>query len=48
MPNDGSAVIDDKEAADLVAYILQRNGYPAGKSPLGKATSEATIERPKK
>lgn len=47
MPNDGSAVISDQEATDLVAYILQQNGFPAGSAPLTK-TSAATIERPKK
>jgi polar amino acid transport system substrate-binding protein len=48
MPNDGSAVIDEREAADLVAYILQRNGYPAGDAPLGKVGADVTIDRPKK
>lgn len=47
MPNDGSAVLTDQEATDLAAYILQRNGFPAGSAPLAK-TSAATIERPKK
>jgi cytochrome c len=47
MPNDGSAVLSDQEATDLVAYILQRNGSPVGKAPLGKAGADATIERPK-
>ena len=48
MPNDGSATLSEAEAADLTAYILQQNGYPAGKSPLTKATATAVIERPKK
>jgi cytochrome c5 len=46
MPNDGSAVLNDQEATDLVAYILQQNGFAAGKTPLTKAT-EAVVERPK-
>jgi hypothetical protein len=48
MPNDGSAVVTDQEAIDLVAYILQQNGFPAGDKPLTKETASAVIERPKK
>jgi hypothetical protein len=46
MPNDGSATVTDEEAANLVAYILQQNGYPAGSTPLTKATASAVIQRP--
>lgn len=48
MPNDGSAVVTDEEAADLVAYILQQNGFKPGAAPLTKATAGAVVERPKK
>jgi len=48
MPNDGSAVVTDQEAVDLVAFILQRNGFPAGSKPLTKETASAVIERPRK
>ena len=48
MPNDGSAVINDDEGLNLLAYVLQRNGYKAGASPLNKAGAAAIIERPKK
>jgi mono/diheme cytochrome c family protein len=48
MPNDGSAVVTEEEAADLVAYILQQNGFAAGSQPLTKATAAAVVERPKK
>jgi mono/diheme cytochrome c family protein len=48
MPNDGSAVVTDAEAADLVAYILQQNGFKPGTTPLSKATATAVVERPKK
>src|SRR5690349_1793573 len=48
MPNDGSAVITEAEALDLVAYVLQQNGYPAGSAPLTKAAAAAMLERPKK
>ncbi|HEY0875406.1 MAG TPA: cytochrome c [Vicinamibacterales bacterium] len=46
MPNDGSATVTDEEAANLVAYILQQNGYPAGSVPLTTATASAVIQRP--
>ena len=48
MPNDGSAVVEDAEALDLVAYILQQNGYPAGSRPLSKQSASAVLVRPKK
>jgi cytochrome c5 len=48
MPNDGSATVTDEEATNLVAYILQQNGYPAGSKPLTKETASAVLERPKK
>lgn len=48
MPNDGSATVTDEEATNLVAYILQQNGYPAGTKPLTKETASALLERPKK
>jgi len=48
MPNDGSAVVNDEETLNLLAYILQRNGYPTGAAPLTKDTAAAIIARPKK
>lgn len=48
MPNDGSAVVSDNEALDLLAYVLQRNGFAPGKAPLNKEGAAAVIERPKK
>lgn len=48
MPNDGSAAVSEKEAVDLVAYILQQNGFQAGSKPLTKETASAVIERPAK
>lgn len=48
MPNDGSAVVTEAEAVDLVAYILQQNGFAPGSKPLTKETSSATLARPKK
>ena len=48
MPNDGSAVVSEKEAANLTAYILQQNGFQAGSKPLTKETASAIVARPKK
>lgn len=48
MPNDGSAVLSEKEAVDLIAYVLQQNGFPAGSKPLTKETAAAVVARPKK
>lgn len=48
MPNDGSAVVTEAEALDLVAYMLQQNGFPAGSKPLTKDSAAAVVERPKK
>lgn len=45
MPNDGSAVLTADDTADLVAYILQANGFPDGPSPLksGAAAKDIVI-----
>jgi cytochrome c5 len=34
MPNDGSAVLSESETADVIAHILQANGYPDGPADL--------------
>lgn len=34
MPPDGSVFLEDDETADLVAFILKSNGFPAGDKPL--------------
>ncbi len=47
MPNDGSAIVSDEETLNLLAYILQRNGYPAGAAPLTRESVTAVIARPK-
>lgn len=48
MPNDGSAVVNDTEALNLLAYVLQQNGFAAGKAALTKEGASAVIARPKK
>ncbi len=48
MPNDGSATVTEAEAVNLVAYMLQRNGFRPGPKSLTQASASAVIERPKK
>lgn len=48
MPNDGSAVVTEAEALNLMAYVLQQNGMPAGTTPLTKESASALLARPKK
>ena len=48
MPNDGSAVISDEEGLNLLAYVLQQNGFAPGKAPLDKAGAASVIARPVK
>ena len=43
MPNDGSAVLDDKQTADVTAYILKTNGMPDGASELAKGAGSKGI-----
>ncbi len=47
MPNDGRAAVEEAEALNLVAYMLQQNGFPAGSTPLTRETASATFTRPK-
>lgn len=47
MPNDGSAVVSDEEALNLLAYVLQQNGFAPGKAPLDKSGAAAVIARPR-
>jgi len=48
MPNDGSAVVNEDDALNLMAYVLQQNGFPAGAAPLTKETASAVLVRPKR
>ena len=34
MPGDGVVILTSDQTLDLMAYILQANGYPAGEQPL--------------
>jgi len=46
MPNDGSAVVTDDEALNLLAYVLQQNGFAAGKGPLTRESASALVAKP--
>lgn len=51
MPPDRSAMLTDAEAADVVARILEANGYPVGQEPLPgqlKALTQLRIVKKKK
>jgi mono/diheme cytochrome c family protein len=48
MPDDGSAVVNDDEALNIVAYILQQNGFAAGAAPLTKDGASAVFAKPAK
>jgi mono/diheme cytochrome c family protein len=43
MPNDGSAVLDDKQTADVTAYILKTNAMPDGAGELVKGAGSKGI-----
>ncbi|MFI5177148.1 MAG: c-type cytochrome [Vicinamibacterales bacterium] len=44
MPNDGSAVLSDEDTADVIAYLLQANGFPDGPAALKMgATSQDVV-----
>src|SRR5215213_1625352 len=43
MPDDGSADVTEDEATNLVAYILQQNGFAPGSAPLLKDALGAVI-----
>jgi cytochrome c5 len=34
MPGDGTLILTADQSLDLVAYVLQANGFPAGETPL--------------
>jgi cytochrome c len=43
MPPDGSVFLEDDETADLVAFILKTNGFPAGAKPLKTDASSKNL-----
>jgi len=43
MPNDGSAVLTESQAVDLIAHILQANGFPDGADLKYDAAGKAIV-----
>ena len=43
MPEDGPGRLSDQEYTDVVAYMLDRNDYPAGENEL--STDKAELDR---
>jgi hypothetical protein len=41
-------VVNDDEALNIVAYILQQNGFAAGAAPLTKDGASAVFAKPAK
>lgn len=46
MPAVNPGSILDKQLADITAYILMKNGFPAGKKPLVKEAESARLLKP--
>ena len=46
MPAVNPGSVSDSQIADITAYILMKNGFPAGKVALVKATESSRILRP--
>ena len=44
MPEDAPGSLAEKDAVDVVAYVLQTNGFPAGDKALPGASGLATIK----
>ena len=44
MPNDGSAFLVDDQTSDILAYMLQVNGFPAGDTPLNSKTTAKDVQ----
>jgi mono/diheme cytochrome c family protein len=43
MPNDGSAFLDDDQTSDLLAYLLQLNGFPEGTAAMKSNTTSKGV-----
>jgi len=46
MPANDPGAVSDSQLADITAYILKKNGYPAGKTPLSKGKGNARSLKP--
>ena len=46
MPANNPGSVSDKQLADITAFILMKNGFPAGKTPLVKGTGNTRVLKP--
>ncbi|HMJ49138.1 MAG TPA: cytochrome c [Burkholderiales bacterium] len=46
MPANNPGAVADSQLADITAYILSKNGFPAGKMPLSKGKGNARLLKP--
>jgi mono/diheme cytochrome c family protein len=44
MPEDAPGTLSEKETLDLVAYVIQTNGFPAGEKEIASAGALATVK----
>ncbi len=48
MPEDAPGTLGEKEVLDIIAYVIQTNGFPAGDKELESATALAALKFVKK
>ena len=46
MPANNPGSVSDKQLSDITAYILMKNGFPAGNTPLAKGTGNMRVLKP--
>ncbi len=46
MPANSPGSVSDKQLADITAFILMKNGFPAGKTPLVKGAENTRTLKP--
>ena len=46
MPANNPGSVSDKQLSDITAYILMKNGFPAGKTPLAKGAGNTMVLKP--
>lgn len=48
MPEDAPGTLSESEVLDIIAYVLQTNGFPAGEKPIDSKNALATMKFVKK
>lgn len=46
MPANNPGSVSDKQLSDITAYILKKNGFPAGNTPLAKGAGNTRVLKP--